>query len=72
MGQDAGDQAVPRNAQAACMEVSAMTRMASVYAPLDSLVPAASRVRRRGSQDLGRRGCPAEGGPFNHGIELGG
>lgn len=44
-----------------------MTRMASVYAPLDSLVPVASRVRRRGSQDLGRRECLAKGGLFNHG-----
>lgn len=47
MGQGAGDQAVPRNVQAACMEVSAMTRTASVYAPLDSLVPAVSRPAER-------------------------
>lgn len=50
VGQDAGDRAVPRNAQAACMEVSAMTRMASACALLDSLVPVASRVRRGGAR----------------------
>lgn len=46
-----------------------MTRTASVSAPLDSLVPAASRVRSRGSWDLGRRGGLDGGRPLNHGME---
>lgn len=46
----AGGQAVPRNAQAAYMEVSATTMTANVCVPLDSLVPAVSRVRRRGAR----------------------
>lgn len=45
--QGAGDKTVARNAQAACMEVSATTRTASVCAPLDSLVPAVSRPAER-------------------------
>lgn len=43
----AGVQVAPRYAQVACMEVYAMTWMASVCAPLDSPEPAANRVRRR-------------------------
>jgi hypothetical protein len=50
VGLGTGGQGVPRNAQDAYMEVSAMTMMASVCAPLDSLVPAVSRVRRRAAR----------------------
>ncbi|KAB0391161.1 hypothetical protein E2I00_016913, partial [Balaenoptera physalus] len=47
VGQGTGDKTVPRNARAACMEVSATTRTASVCAPLDSLGPAVSRPAER-------------------------
>ena len=49
-----------------------MTRMASVCAPLDSLGPAVSRVRRRGHQDLGKRGGLAGRRLSNHKDGLGG
>ncbi|KAK2106582.1 Tyrosine-protein kinase receptor Tie-1 [Saguinus oedipus] len=47
VGLGAGGQAVPRSAQAAYMEVSAMTMTAIVYAPLASLAPAVNRPAER-------------------------